>query len=55
MIRINKTYTNLNVLLNFHKKKIQLNPILSTINDFNEFNFVKQSIKRSKTCPIIKM
>ena len=55
MIRINKTYTNLNVLLSFHKKKIQLNTNLSTINDFNQFNFNKQLIKRSKTCPIIKM
>ena len=55
MIRINKTYTNLNILLTSHKKNFQLNSNLFSISDFNQFNFNKQSIKRSKTCPVIKM
>ena len=55
MIRINKTYTNLNILLTLQKKKIQLNSNLQNINDVNQFVFHKQTLKRSKTCPIIKM
>ena len=52
MNRSNKTYTNINILLNVHKKIIQLNCNLLNINNFN---LDKKPIRRCKTCPILKI